>query len=237
MYPVSPSAYDRAITVFSPDGRLFQVEYAREAVKRGATAIGMITKEGVILIAHKTSASKLIVAESLKKIFEIDDHIAVVASGIDGDARRLVDDVIFEAQKYRYTYSEPADVEYLSKHTADTMQLYTQYGGARPFGVSLMFGGIDLDSHLFEVDPSGTFTGSNAIVIGAGKTEVIEFLEKEYKEGLSLEEGIALDFKAMKEVPDMKIKTAIFDIGIIEKKTKKFKFLSKEEVAEYKKRI
>jgi len=233
MYPVQPSAYDRAITVFSPDGRLFQVEYAKEAVRRGATAIGLASTEGIVLIAHKTKQSKLVVSESLKKIFEVDDHMAIVASGLVADARRLIDVARVEAQRYRYTYNEPADIEYLAKHIADTMQLYTQFGGARPFGVSLVFGGVDAHPKLFEAEPSGAIIGTKASVIGSGKTEVSEYLEKEYNESMSIDQLITLGFKAMKQVPEMKLKTDIFDVGVISTSAKKFELLPVEKVNSY----
>jgi proteasome alpha subunit len=230
MYPVSPSAYDRAITVFSPDGRLFQVEYAKEAVNRGATSMALIGKDGVVLIAHKTKSSRLLVPESLKKIFIIDDHVAIVASGLIADARRLIDMARVEAQRYRYTYNEPADVEYITRTVADTMQLYTHYGGARPFGVSLIFAGVDSDSRVFETEPSGSYTGMKAAVIGSGKNEVLEFLEKEYEDNLAMDDLIELGFKALKKIPDMKLKSEIFDVGFISKHTKKFEFLPPEKI-------
>ena len=233
MYPVQPSAYDRAITVFSPDGRLFQVEYAKEAVRRGATAIGLASNDGIVLIAHKTKPSKLIVPISLKKIFEVDDHVAIVASGLVADARRLIDMARIEAQRYRYTYNEAADVEYLAKHIADQMQLYTQYGCARPFGVSLIFVGVDSNPKLFEAEPSGALIGAKASVIGAGKTEVTEYLEKEYSESMSVEELTTLGFKAMKQVPEMKLKTDIFDVGVIPTSSNKFELLPMEKVNSY----
>jgi proteasome alpha subunit len=233
MYPVSPSAYDRAITVFSPDGRLFQVEYAKEAVRRGATAIGLVCKQGVVLIAHKTRVSKLIMPESLKKIFEVDDHVAIIASGMAADAMRLIDMARVEAQKYRYTYNEAADVENIARQVADSMQLYTQYGGARPYGVSLIFGGVDSSPRLYEAEPSGALTGAKASIIGAGKNEVSDYLEKEYKEDLSFDDAIILGFKALKHVPEMKIKTDIFDVGIIPVSTKKFELLSAEKISSY----
>jgi proteasome alpha subunit len=233
MYPVSPSAYDRAITVFSPDGRLFQVEYAKEAVRRGATALCLLSKDSIVLIAHKTRLSRLIVPESLKKIFEIDEHVAIVASGMAADAARLIDQARVEAQRYRYTYNEPADVEHIAKSVSEMMQMYTQYGGARPYGVSLLFGGVDKKARIFEADPSGALTGSSAAVIGAGKTEVSEWLEKEYKEGLSTEDTIVLGFKALKVVPDLKLKAEIFDVGIISLATKKFELISTEKIDAY----
>ena len=159
MYGVSPQAYDRAITVFSPDGRLFQVEYAKEAVKRGATAIGMSGSDSVVLAAYKSTGSKLMVSESLKKVFFVDDHIAVTASGLIADARRLVEVARMESQKHRLTYNENATVESITRNVCDLMQVYTQYGGIRPFGVSLLIAGVDTKPRLYEAEPSGAMTG------------------------------------------------------------------------------
>ena len=138
-----------------------------------------------------------------------------------------------ETQRYRYTYNEAPDVEYIARYITDMMQFYTQYGGARPFGVSLLFGGVDSTPKLFEAEPSGAFTGMKAAVIGAGKTEVTEFLEKEYNENMSIDQLISLGFKAMKQVPDMKLKSDIFDVGIIPAATKKFELLSPEKISGY----
>lgn len=233
MYPTGPSAYDRAITVFSPDGRLFQVEYAKEAVNRGATSMALAGKEGVVFIAHKAKLSKLFVPESLKKIFVIDDHVAIVASGLIADARRLVDAARIEAQRYRYIYNEPADIEYITREITDIMQAYTQYGGARPFGASLIFGGVDSEPRVFETEPSGSYTGMKAAVIGAGRNEVSEFFEKEYDEKMGIDELILLGFNAIKKIPDMKLKSEIFDVGIVPVSTKKFEFLPQEKIASY----
>jgi len=230
MYPVSPQAYDRAITVFSPDGRLFQVEYAKEAVRRGATAVGVVAEDGVVIAAHKTVPSKLLVHESMKKIFLIDDRIAVTASGLVADARRLVDIARNEAQRYRMTYGEEASVEYITKQLCDLMQLYTQYGGIRPFGVSLLIAGFDDSARLFESEPSGALSGYTAGAIGAGKKDVEEFFEKEYKEGMSLEEAEKLAVKALKKVTEQKLSAVNIDMAVIDKKTKKFRILPDEEV-------
>ncbi len=233
MYPVSPQAYDRAITVFSPDGRLFQVEYAKEAVKMGATAFGMVCKEGVILVSFKNVQSPLLVPESMKKIFSIDSHIAATASGIVGDSRRLIDFARVEAQKHRVSYNEPAKVETVSREIGDVMQLYTQYGGGRPFGVSLLIGGVDDEPYLFETEPSGSVIGLNAGVIGRSKKEGEEFLEKNYRKGISIEEGIKLCIKALKKTGEAPINKETVEIAICTIKEGKFKELEQKEVASY----
>ncbi|VVB57995.1 Proteasome subunit alpha [Candidatus Anstonella stagnisolia] len=234
MYP-SPQAqaYDRAITVFSPDGRLFQVEYAKEAVKRGATAVGVVCADGVVLAAFKNATSSLLVPESMKKIFEIDTHIASTASGLIADARRLVDIARLEAQRHRLSYAEPASVELIAKNLCDIMQAYTQYGGIRPFGVSLLIAGVDGSAKLYEAEPSGALTGYKAAAVGMGKKEVEEFFEKEYKEGISLEEGVALALKAIKKSGDAKLTSDNIEIAVASTKKKEFTVLSQKEVEKY----
>ena len=232
MYGVSPQAYDRAITVFSPDGRLFQVEYAKEAVKRGATAIGICAKDGVVFVAFKSIHSKLIIPESLKKIFEIDEHIAVIASGLIADARRLVDSARVDAQKHRITYNEPADIETIARSTCDLMQVYTQYGGIRPFGVSLLIGGYDTQSRLYEAEPSGAMTAYRADAIGASKKEVDEILEKRYKETMSVDDAVKLAIDALKRTQEEKLNPDNIEISVI-KVGNKHKVLSDKEVLKY----
>ncbi|MEW6329661.1 MAG: archaeal proteasome endopeptidase complex subunit alpha, partial [Candidatus Micrarchaeota archaeon] len=215
MYPVSPQAYDRAITVFSPDGRLFQVEYAKEAVRRGATAVGVVCANGVVLAAYKNIVSELLVSESMRKIFKIDDHMAATASGLVADARRLVDIARLEAQRHRMTYNEPMSVDAVARHLCDLMQIYTQYGGIRPFGVSLLIAGIDTEPRLYEAEPSGALTGYKADAIGAGKKEAEEFFEKEYKEGMSMDDGIGLALRALRKTVEAKPKPEAIDVSTI----------------------
>lgn len=233
MYGVSPQAYDRAITVFSPDGRLFQVEYAKEAVKRGATAIGIVGKDSVTLIAHKSTYSKLMVPDSLKKVFDIDNHIAFTASGLIADARKLVETGRMEAQKHRLTYNEPAPVEAVSRNICDLMQVYTQYGGIRPFGVSLLIAGYDDKPRLYEAEPSGAMTGFKADAIGSGKKEVDEMLEKQYTEGMALDDVIALGVSALKKTSEEKILPDNVEISYIEGKARKFVTLGEKEITKY----
>ncbi len=233
MYPVSPQAYDRAITVFSPDGRLFQVEYAKEAVRRGATAVGVVCANGVVLAAYKNIASELLISESMRKIFKIDDHMAATASGLVADARRLVDIARLEAQRHRMTYNEPMGVDAIARHLCDLMQIYTQYGGIRPFGVSLLIAGIDTEPRLYEAEPSGALTGYKADAIGAGKKEAEEFFEKEYKNGMGMDEGVGLALRALRKTIESKPKPESLDVSTITVENKNFVTLTNEEVAKY----
>ena len=230
MYPVSPQAYDRASTVFSPDGRLFQVEYAKEAVRRGATAIGIVCSDGVALVAYKNAGSSLLVPESMKKVFEIDTHIAATASGLIADARRLVDISRLEAQRHRMAYAESISLEAMAKELCDLMQVYTQYGGVRPFGVTLLVAGVDDKPRLYEAEPSGALTGYKACAIGSGRKEVEEFFEKEYKESLGLDAGISLALKALRKSGDLKLEAVNVEIAICPTKTKTFEVLTTKEV-------
>lgn len=237
MYPVSAQAYDRTTTTFSTDGRLFQVEYAKEAVKRGASAVSMVCADGVVFASYKYVSSPLIVSKSVEKIFVIDKHIAATTSGLVADARRLVDLARQESQRHTMLYDEPAGVSYLAKKIADTTQLYTQYGGVRPFGATILLGGYeDGEARLFEIEPSGAITEYTAAAIGMHKQELESVFEKEYNEKITYDQGISLALKALKKViekEDKKIKPDNFDVYIIPFKTKEGSLLSVEEIRKH----
>lgn len=216
MYPQGPAAYDRAITVFSPDGRLFQVEYAREAVKRGTTAIGIVYSNGALLAVDKNVSSKLIVPKSIEKIFQIDDHIGVATSGLVADARRLIEDARVRAQKNRLLYDEPVKVSGLTRDICDIKQAYTQYGGARPFGTALLIAGVNHIPYLYETDPSGAFTQFRAGAIGMGKRDVEKLLEQRYKPDIDRKEAIDLAVISLNSVSEGKVEAKNIDIITIE---------------------
>jgi len=222
--------YDRAITVFSPDGRLFQVEYAREAVKRGATAIGVKTREGVILVADRRVTSKLLEPNTIEKIYIIDDHIGAATSGLVADARVLIDRARLEAQINRLTYDEPISVKDLAKRICDFKQQFTQFGGVRPFGVSLLIAGIDEKPRLYETDPSGALLEYKATAIGAGRNVVMEFFEKEYNGNMSLEDATVKAMIAMGKAIESELVYDGIEVGVINVDDKVFRILSVEEV-------
>jgi len=191
-------AYDRTIVVFSPDGRLLQVEYARQAVKRGSTAAGLVVSNGIILGATKSSAP-LSVSDSYKKIFVIDSHIGIVGSGILADARYLVDIARVKAQINKITYGEPISVHTTAKHLANHKHMATQYAGLRPFGIGLLVGGVDSDgANLYETDPSGTMLQWKAQAIGRGSEKAKKILSSEFKDGMTVKDGLRLIIKALK---------------------------------------
>src|SRR4030067_2513171 len=220
------TGYDSAITVFSPDGRLFQVEYAREAVKRGTTALGIKAKNGAVLLVDKRSTTSLVEMESIEKIFQIDDHIGVATSGLVADARVLVDFARVQAQLNKTTYSEPIGIETLAKEICDFKQSYTQSGGVRPFGTSLLIAGIEGDEmRIFETDPSGALLEYKATGIGSGRSEIMEFLEKKYTEALDLDKAINLGLETLANVTESSLNELTIEIGIIELSTRKFRKL------------
>ncbi len=234
MTPAMTAGYDRAITVFSPEGRLYQVEYAREAVRRGTTAIGLKCKDGVILSVDRRISSKLIEVDSVEKIFQIDDHIMAATSGLVADARVLIDRARVESQIHRITYGEPITVESLAKRICDIKQAYTQHGGARPFGISLLIGGIDRHSaRLFETDPSGALIEYKATAIGSGRPIAMEVLEEKYDENMTLEEGIKLSIYALAKSTSGKLNYESVDVAIICSEDKTVKKLSMDEIKNY----
>ncbi len=174
----------------------------------------------------------MIVPESLKKIFEIDSHIAVTASGLIADARRLVESARVDAQRHRITYNENADVETIARSTCDLMQVYTQYGGIRPFGVSLLIGGYDNKPRLFEAEPSGAMTAYRADAIGASKKEVDEILERRYRETMDVKEAIRLAIEALKRTQEEKLNAENVEISYIGE-NRKHKTLSDKDVLKY----
>jgi proteasome alpha subunit len=196
--PQNYMAYDRTIVVFSPDGRLLQVEYARQMVKNGTTSLGIKLKDGVILGSIRTPAP-LAVTQSYKKIYEIDENSAAVSAGSLADARNLIDMARVKAQVNMITYNEPISISSLTKSISDRKHLVTQYAGVRPYGVGLLIGGVDKGGpKLFETEPSGTMIEWNAQAIGRGADKARKVLISGWKEDLNIKEGAQLLVKALK---------------------------------------
>jgi len=226
-------AYDRAITVFSPDGRLFQVEYAREAVKRGTTTVGLKYKTGAVLLVDKRVTSRLIEPNSIEKIFEIDDHIGCATSGLVADARALIDRARIDAQINEITYNEKIQVKTLVKRICDFKQTYTQYGGVRPFGTALLIAGVDdTGPRLFSTDPSGALMEYKASSEGAGRSGAMEYFEKNYREDLTMEEAVDMGIKALSKGTEGKLNPEATEIGVVDKNFK-FYILPQDETNKY----
>ncbi len=192
--------YDRAITMFSPDGRLLQVEYAKKAVSLGATVIGIAAKDCVVIIADRYRTDKLLMQDSVSKVFKIDDCIIAASSGFMSDARILVKKARVRAQQHKVTYGEDIEVESIVKYIADIKQAYTQYGGARPFGISFIIAGVGKKPSIFLTEPSGSYFEYKAKAIGQKSDEANKMLEKDWKENMTEEEAITLGVKIFKRI-------------------------------------
>jgi len=229
--PHQVMGYDRAITMFSPDGRLLQVEYAKKTVRQGSTTIGMACSDGVILVADKRIVDSLVVPESVEKVWEIDSHIGAAASGILSDARVLIERAQLKAQQHKVTYDTEIDTSTIVKDICDLKQICTQSGGLRPFGVSILVGGIDNgNARLYETDPTGIFFQYKATAIGEGEVEVEEILHKEYKPEMTVEDGLKLSLKALKKVLGDNFNVERIDAAYITKTDKKLKRFPKSKI-------
>ena len=224
--------YDMTPTMYSPDGRIYQVEYAIETVKRGAIAIGLQSKDGIVIAVEEKSRD-LQVEDITQKIFQVDEHIGIAAAGYIPDARILVDSARFFSQSNKLTYDESVEIETVAKHLADQSHQFTQYSGVRPFGVALIIGGVDRKgARIFVTDPSGTYVPYAAVAIGGNSDEVTDFLEKNYKEGISIDDAISLAISAINLKSDEKGIKHI-RMSKIKSDTKQFEKISNEELAKY----
>ncbi len=236
MFRTQSMDYDRAITVFSPEGRLYQVEYATEAVRHGPLAVGVKAVDGVVIAGEKRAPHPLVDVDTLKKILLIDDHVGTAIAGLHADARKLIDQARVQAQINRLSYDEPISIRSLVIDICDTKQTYTQYGGVRPFGVSLLVGGVDDGGpQLFTTDPSGSFWGWKATAIGKESDAVRDFFNNEYKDGLDLDGATNLALRGLLKSSgdtadiDVAEKARLVEIGKIDTTEKTFRILSYDE--------
>ncbi len=226
--------YDRAATMFSPDGHLLQVEYAEKTVRLGSTSIGLACKDGVIIIADRRIRDKLIASESANKIFEIDEHVIATVAGILSDGRILVDDAQVLAQQHRVTYDSPIEPLSVIRSLADKKQMFTQYGGSRPFGVSLMLGGISKNkSHLYTSDVTGNFFAYRANAIGENDEQIKETLRTDFKDEVNIEEGIKFALGIFKKILGKNFEIERFDAAYIRKGEAKLVRLHGDSLKKY----
>jgi len=229
-----PRAYDRAITIFSPEGRLYQVEYALELVKKGAPIVGVSSKEGVVLAANETPESRLEDPTYFKKIFQLDEHIGATIAGLSSDARVLINQARVFCQSNRLLYDEAVDIDVLTRRIGDLAQVYTQHAGVRPFGVSIILAGVDgAGCKILTTDPTGSYRGYKATAIGRKSDEANKLLEERYTDDLSLDDAVKLAIETVKEATDAEVTSKVVKVAVIPTDTKTFRRLSDEEVARF----
>jgi len=206
--------YDRAATMFSPDGHLLQVEYAEKTVRLGSSSIGLVCKDGIVIIADRRVRDKLISGESANKIFEIDEHIVASAAGILSDIRMLIEQAQLLAQQNRVTYDTPIEPISIMRLIADKKQMFTQYGGVRPFAAAFIL-------------------GYKANAIGENDEKIKEILRRDYKEEMTIEEGIKFALKIFKEILEKNFDLQRFDVGYVPIKENKIIRLHGDELKKY----
>lgn len=225
--------YDMTPTMYSPDGRIYQVEYAIETVKRGTLAIGIKCKEGIIMAVEEKPRS-LQTSNVTQKIFQVDYHIGVAAAGYIPDARVQVDYARYFSQGNKMTYDEAVEVETVAKYLADQCHQFTQYAGVRPYGVALIIAGVDQKgSSIYVTDPSGTFVQYAAVAIGAGSEEVTDFLEKHYDENMALDDCAALAISAINLKTEEREGVKHIKMSKITGETKGIEKVSEEDLKKY----
>jgi proteasome alpha subunit len=227
--------YDRTATLFSPDGRLLQVEYAEKTVRLGSASVGLLCTDGVIIVADKRINDPLLVPESMMKIYEIDDNIIASTAGILSDSRVLMEKAQVVAQQHRITYDEPVDVESVIREIANLKQAYTQYGGVRPFGLKVIMSGVNKDGSckLFATDVTGNYFGAKATAIGENDDKILDFLRKEYKDNLTIERGMKLALNIFRKVLGKNFDISRFDACYVKKDSKKVERLTGDALVKY----
>ncbi len=226
--------YDRTATMFSPEGHLLQVEYAEKTVRLGSSSVAMVCSDGIFILADKRNEDKLVVPLSAQKVYEIDSHMISSVAGIVSDARVLIDKSQVLAQQHRITYDSEIEPEAAIKEISNVKQQFTQYGGARPFGVSMLVAGIqDGKGRLYASDITGNYFEYFANAIGENDEKVKEKLREKYKSDLSLKKGVKLALDIMKEVQGDKFNVDRFEIAYLENKDVKIKRLEGKEIEEF----
>jgi proteasome alpha subunit len=209
--------YDRAATMFSPNGHILQVEYAEKTIRLGSASIGMISKDGVVIVSDRRQKDELVIEESANKINEIDEYLICVSAGISSDARVLVDKARVLAQQHRVTYDSAPNTEAIVRDIADLKQQFTQYGGGRPFGVSMMFAGVKGGSSLYVTDITGNYLKYRACAIGESDEKIRNLLKEKYSDNLSSDNAISLALNIFKKIHGEKFNIGRFDVVVLSK--------------------
>jgi len=226
--------YDRAITVFSPEGKLYQVEYAAENIKRGWTTVAVRSDTAAVIAAERKRIAPLIDLKSIEKIYLIDTHVGSSFAGLAADGRILIDYARRVAMNYRFVYDEPADIEYIVRQVCDIKQLYTQHAGVRPFGVSLVFAGADRKGiHVYKTEINGYYFSYLGVAMGTGESAATEYLEKNYKPDMGKDELIKLALGALRAASQGPLTPETVEVGYVTIDEKVFRKLTPDEAAEY----
>ena len=231
-------AYDRIVTRFSPEGRLFQVEYALETVKHGATIVGLVCPEGVVLGTEEPITKKLENPGLSRKIYKVDEHVGAAIAGLWPDARVLIDQARIYAQSNRLMYDEPVDIAVLTKRVGNIKQLCTQHIAIRPFGVSLILGGVDKTGNkVFKTHPSGSYRSYKATAEGIGRERAEGVLNEEYRGDMTLNDAIKLVMRSLMKDLKTRKEEARVTIAVVSAETRSFTMLPKLQVDKYKKAV
>ena len=231
---LSPRDYDSAITIFSPEGRLYQVEYALELVKRGAPIVGVSSPGGAVLAANETPESRLEDPVYFRKIFQLDDHVGAAIAGLSSDARVLIGQARLFCQSNRLLYDEAVDIEVLTRRIGDLAQVYTQHAGVRPFGVSMIIAGVDGSGpRVLTTDPSGSYRGYRATAVGRKSDEANRLLEERYRGDLTLDEAVALAVEAVAAASEGKVTADVVKAAVIPADTRTFRRLTDQEIQKH----
>ena len=226
--------YDRTATMFSPEGTILQVEYAQKTVRLGSASMGMVCIDGVAIIADKRVKDKLVIQKSANKIYEIDSHIIASAAGIVSDARVLIERAQLVAQQHRITYDSPIEPELVVKEMSNMKQQFTQYGGARPFGVSLMVAGIrGKKPEIYTSDITGNYFSYHANAIGENDEKIREKLRETYKQELNIKKGVKLALDIFKEVQGKSFDMERFEVAYIKNDEGKLQRLNEAEMKDF----
>ena len=226
--------YDRAATMFSPEGHLLQVEYAEKTVRLGSNSIGLVCKDGIVIVADRRIRDKLITPESANKIFEIDDHIITTAAGILSDARVLVDNAQILAQQHRVSYDSAIEPSNVIRMIADKKQMATQYGGMRPFAVAFLLGGVSKGkAYLYTTDVAGNYPSYRANAIGENDEQIKEILRKDFKDEMTVEDGLKFIMKIFKEILKKNFDIDRFDAAYVKIENQKLVRLHGDDFKKY----
>lgn len=226
--------YDRTATMFSPEGTILQVEYAQKTVRLGSSSIGMVCTDGLFILADKRNEDKLVVSKSANKIYEIDSHIIASAAGIVSDARILAERAQVIAQQHRVTYDSPIEPELVVKEISNVKQQFTQYGGARPFGVSMMTAGLNQEKpELYVSDVTGNYFSYYANAIGENDEKIREKIREKYKKDLTIKKGVKIALDIFKEIQGGKFDINRFELAYLETKDKKLVRLDGENIKDF----